>query len=216
MPDQDKEFNQRLLATFREEAEEHLRAITNGLVDLENAPVEERQGPIVENVFREAHSLKGAARAVNLGEIESVCQAVEGVFAKAKRNELVLGVDALDVLHRAMDKIGRLLAPSRSEGPVKGSVQSRDLIVRLEAVSRGSDSVEQPLPGDPGASPGPAEGGKEQSVRVPAEHLDRLLLQVEELVPASMGAEHRTAELRALTVEMAHWKREWAKVQFLA
>jgi len=31
-----------------------------------------------------------------------------------------------------------------------------------------------------------------------------------------MGAEHRTAELRALTVEMAHWKREWAKVQFLA
>ena len=37
MPGPDKEFQQRLLATFRGEAEEHVRAISRGLIDLENS-----------------------------------------------------------------------------------------------------------------------------------------------------------------------------------
>jgi len=85
------DFLSQLIATFRLEADEHLRAMISGLLALETAASPDEQTPIVEIIFREAHSLKGAARAVDLTEVEAVCQALEGVFAKMKRRELSLG-----------------------------------------------------------------------------------------------------------------------------
>jgi two-component system chemotaxis sensor kinase CheA len=84
MPEPDREFQQRLLTTFRGEAEEHVRAISGGLIDLENTPGVEERAPIVEKIFREAHSLKGAARAVDQQEIALVCQHPESVFSAMK------------------------------------------------------------------------------------------------------------------------------------
>ncbi|MGA2642936.1 MAG: Hpt domain-containing protein, partial [Spirochaetia bacterium] len=147
MPEPDREFQQRLLTTFRGEAEEHVRAISGGLIDLENTPRVEERAQIVEKIFREAHSLKGAARAVNLKEIETICQSMEGILAQAKRREIAITADALDVLHRAMDEIERLLMATRGERPEKGPSNAANLLSRLEAISRGSAAVE--LSGQP-------------------------------------------------------------------
>jgi two-component system chemotaxis sensor kinase CheA len=219
MPEPDKEFQQRLLTTFRGEAEEHVRAISGGLIDLENTPGVEERAPIVEKIFREAHSLKGAARAVNLKEIETICQSMEGVLARAKRREITLTADALDVLHRAMDEIERLLTGTRGERLEKGPPKTGNLLGKLDALSRGSAAVEQSGQPDVEVTLAPPETEKnvaEETVRVPVGQLDRVLLQVEELVPARMGAAHRSAELRELAREVPQWKREWAKVQFVA
>ena len=80
-----REFLERLLATFRVEAEEHLQAIASGLVELERLPSGPQQLAVLERVFRETHSLKGAARAVNQTAIEAVCQAAESVLSALKR-----------------------------------------------------------------------------------------------------------------------------------
>ena len=219
MPEPDREFQQRLLATFRGEAEEHVRAISRGLIDLENTPGVEERAPIVEKIFREAHSLKGAARAVNLKKIETICQSMEGVLARAKRREIALTADALDMLHGAMDEVEHLLLSTRGEPIQGGTLRSADLLGRLEATSRGSAAVEQS--GQPEVEttllrPETEKNVAEETVRVPVEQLDRLLLQVQELVPLSMGAAHRAAELRELVRDESQWKREWAKVQFVA
>ena len=58
----DQEFLRILLATFSVEAAEHIAALSSGLFELEKANTPERRAEIVETVFREAHSLKGAAR----------------------------------------------------------------------------------------------------------------------------------------------------------
>jgi two-component system chemotaxis sensor kinase CheA len=84
MGNDDAEFLKKLLATFGIEAEEHIAAIGSGLVELENASVQGRRMEILETIFREAHSLKGAARAVNLAKLESLCQSLESVFAGMK------------------------------------------------------------------------------------------------------------------------------------
>ena len=76
MAKKNDELLKKLLATFRVEADEHLRAMSSGLLALEKMPQGEERAALVEKVFREAHSLKGAARAVNLAEIESVCQSL--------------------------------------------------------------------------------------------------------------------------------------------
>jgi two-component system, chemotaxis family, sensor kinase CheA len=229
MPAADREFREKLLATFREEAAEHLGAISRGLIDLENAPVAEGRAPVIEKMFREAHSLKGASRAVNLKEIETVCQSLEGVFSRAKRGEVELNPEALDVMHEATDEIERLLQSTRGESAPGGTAWGSDLNGRLEAIRGNALPPDQSprTPADAGV-PGPAAGrpsaartlaerpSADETVRVPADMLDRLLLQVEELVPASMAVAHRSAELHELSRESSEWKREWGKVRLAA
>lgn len=53
--------------------EEHVTAISSGLVEVERASSPEQQMGIIESVFREAHSLKGATRAVTLVKTEAAC-----------------------------------------------------------------------------------------------------------------------------------------------
>jgi len=84
------DFTERLLSTFRVEADEHIRNITVGLIELEKGLESQVKAGIIETVFREAHSLKGAARAVSLGDIEVICQHLESVFSGLKRGEIVL------------------------------------------------------------------------------------------------------------------------------
>src|SRR3972149_12177516 len=107
MAKQNDEFLKKLLATFRVEADEHLRAMSSGLLELEKSPAGEQQTELVEKIFREAHSLKGAARAVNLTQIASVCQSLESVFAALKGRHLVVSAPLFDLLHHAIDAAGR-------------------------------------------------------------------------------------------------------------
>src|SRR2546428_4826936 len=103
----DQQFLQQLRAAFKIEAEEHAQAISSGLIELEKNPAAQAQ--IVEKIFREAHSLKGASRAVNRGDIESVCQAIESVFAVWKHGVANVPAESFDLLNRATDFVGRLI-----------------------------------------------------------------------------------------------------------
>src|SRR6266403_2205582 len=110
MSTQEDEFLKSLRATFRVEADEHLQAISAGLLALEKTPMPNDQHSLVETVFRAAHSLKGAARAVNFNEVESICQSLEDVFAAWKRKESNPSPQALDNLHRSLDAVTGILA----------------------------------------------------------------------------------------------------------
>ena len=217
MSEREPEFQKRLLETFRVEAEEHVRAISTGLTELEGIPETEERAPIVEKIFREAHSLKGAARAVNMKDVETICQSLEGVLARAKRTEIVLAANELDVLHSATDEIERLLLATRGGSVEQGRVQTEELLGRLDAISLGSGgqfpqpSLEVILP-----RPESEKASDEATVRVPTDQLDQLLLQVEELVPARWGAAHRSGGMEELTREVIRWKREWSKVEPIA
>ena len=112
MDQDDSEFLARLLETFRVEAEEHFEVLSNGLLELERDPDGEHL-PLVETLFREAHSLKGAARAVELGDIESVCQAMESVFAAWKRGEIGASAELFDALNEAVDALRESSAHGR-------------------------------------------------------------------------------------------------------
>jgi two-component system chemotaxis sensor kinase CheA len=102
-------FLRSLRATFKVEAAEHLQDIGAGLLELEKAAAPGEQLEIIEKVFRAAHSLKGAARAVNLTEIESLCQSLEELFAAWKRRESLPSPPTLDTAHRAVDTISEVL-----------------------------------------------------------------------------------------------------------
>ena len=110
MTKQNDDFQKRLLTTFRVEADEHLQAMSTELIELEKNPTADRYAEIIETVFREAHSLKGAARAVNLREIESVCQSLESVFAALKGKQLAVSPSLFDLMQEAIDNLSTLLS----------------------------------------------------------------------------------------------------------
>ena len=145
----------------------------------------------MEKVFREAHSLKGAARAVNLKEIETICQSLGRGLCPGKASRDRAHRRRAGRAARAMDEIERLLMGTRGERLEQGPPKTGDLLGRLEAISRGSTAVEQS--GQPDVEvalqrPETEKNIAEETVRVPVDQLDRLLLQVEELVPSQHGS----------------------------
>ena len=130
-------FLKKLRATFKIEADEHLQAISSGLLELKNKPDIQKQAAIMETIFREAHSLKGAARAVNLTDIEAVCQAVETVFSALKRKEIDPSPELFDTLHKAIDTIADLVSSSDRKETVPGKDAVSEIRRQLACLTAG-------------------------------------------------------------------------------
>lgn len=144
------DFMKKLMATFRVEAEEHLTAITDGLLELEKKPPAKRESDIIEAIFREAHSLKGAARSVSMASVEQICQALESVFADVKKGKKTLTTTMFDVLHRVIDHVAFMA--SFTGGAVDEEVNKR--FIQAEELLSGVESSDHDA-----ASATPAEQG---------------------------------------------------------
>jgi two-component system chemotaxis sensor kinase CheA len=114
--DDDEDFLLKLRAAFAVEAEEHLQAIAAGLLAVEKQrddggdDDDDRRRETIATVFREAHSLKGAARAVNASDVEAICQSLEGVLAAWKREDVRPTAEQLDPLHGALRALQKVMA----------------------------------------------------------------------------------------------------------
>jgi len=223
-----KEFRQRLLAAFKVEAQEHLLALSSGLIALESESTPEERATVVETVFREAHSLKGAARAIDQSEMESICQAIEGVFAAVKHGDSKLSAPVLDALNEAVDALGKRLstidgngANDRDRGVSSLSRSDADLLRRLDRAleDNGSTSVRPRRKAKAAAAPLPSpsgaltdKGAPANTVRIATAKLDAVLRQSEELLSAKLAASQLSAEIRDSITELETLKRERAKV----
>ncbi len=231
--DADNEFLKRLRGTFRIEAEEHVRAISAGLMELEKNPGVEKLAELVETVFREAHSLKGAARSVDLRDVEAVCQRLEGAFYALKRREIGLSTAMFDLFHRAVNAIAELILSAEGGAPADRS-NIRELMGQLAEIPRGAATAGEPEPEGPGQAVGTAPGenpdttptrddrhdtripdAKKQismkSVRIPTARLDPILLQAEEMIQVTMAAGQRVGELKEIDRSLVSWEAEWIK-----
>lgn len=216
MAKKNEEFLKRLLATFRNEADEHLTAMSSCLLELEKAPAGTRCAELVEIAFREAHSLKGAARAVNFVEIESACQALESVFA-AMKGGAQAGGPLFDLLHQLVKALGGLLAPDARD---TGKPALARLVRQIDAAMNELD-LKQSAPAAPRfrtglvvataaqTGPPPARPGQAIStVRIATAKLDAAMRQVEELFGARLAAAERARELREIAVALVARRKE--------
>lgn len=210
------DFLKKLLATFRIEADEHLAAISAGLIELEKTPAGRLWAKTVERIYRAAHSLKGAARAVNLVDIESLCHELESVFAALKDERVPASPPLFDLLQQALDALGGLLADDAKTGPHKSQLAA--LLRRLEALAKGeqAEPLAREIP-DLTAASVPEVGATATlgsvTIRVDTAKLDAVLRQAEELFAPRLAAGQRAIELRETAAALAVWKKERAKVQ---
>jgi two-component system chemotaxis sensor kinase CheA len=210
MVKKDNDFLKRLLLTFKVEAEEHVKNMLSGLMELEKAPAD-RQVEIIETMFREAHSLKGAARSVSIAEIESICQSLESVFSHLKGHEMSVSAKLLDVLHYAVDNLNRLLPSLERERTDEEKSNAAATIKALEGVLKGAPIPLQPLESEKVETilvkPASAE-----TVRISTSRLESLLLQTEELLSAKQAAGQIVSELREFDAGLSLWEEEWNKI----
>ena len=129
---EDEEFLRDLMETFRQDAEEHIGALSTALVELEAAGEGYAAHAPLEILLREAHSLKGAAAAVEYALMVSICQNVESVFSALKHAELQVTYPVVDALSECVDCLqGCLVAGEASmEGRVDAALE------RLAAVGK--------------------------------------------------------------------------------
>jgi len=97
--------NLSLLELFRVEAESQTAILTSGLLELERAPAPPQQ---LETLMRAAHSLKGAARIVNLQAAVLVAHAMEDCFVAAQNGQIQLRRKEVDALFRGVDLLTQI------------------------------------------------------------------------------------------------------------
>ena len=213
MSTQDDEFLQQLRAIFKLEAAEHLQAITAGLLELEKTPAPAEQREIVETVFRAAHSLKGAARAVDFTQIESLCQSLEDVFASWRQQQSAPSLDALDALHRSLDAMtAAMSAPQTASGapaPAPSARPAFDPPLPPPAVSEPTSAdMVPPAPHTPAKTLPP-----EETVRISVARLDARLVEAEEMLAVKLTFGQRVGDLGELAHRFETWRGEWAAVE---
>ena len=131
----DDDIMRQLRAIFKVEAAEHIQAMNRVLVVLEKNPEGEERAELLKEIFREAHSLKGAAGAADFGEVEATGHRLESVLGAAKAGEIELTADLCDVLYEAIDAASVIVEAAFEDRP--HGLDLPDLYARLKAAEEG-------------------------------------------------------------------------------
>ncbi|MCK9172290.1 MAG: Hpt domain-containing protein, partial [Desulfuromonas thiophila] len=94
---------------FSEEALEHLDVLEAGLLALEDDPGEQANQSMIDQLFRSAHSLKGAAALLKYQAISEIAHEVENLLEAIKLGTLHPGERLHDALLAAIDGMRTLL-----------------------------------------------------------------------------------------------------------
>ncbi len=226
-----EEFLRKLLATFQLEAEEHLRTLSANLVKLEKCDTREQQAEVIEAAFREAHSLKGAARAVNNVKIESLCQTLESMFAALRSKSIASSPGLLDPFHEVVDALMAVIFgdPGKPDSPPASAVA---------ALARADDKLPGDIPPAAGRERRKQKLSKQnnvaateasqqemiprkvevaaaftETVRISATKLNNIMLEAEEFIGMRLRTAQRATELRAMNVVLEGWERKWNKLR---
>jgi len=199
------DLRQELLAAFGIEHQDHLQAIRAAL-----AAVEQGQPFDLRDVFRRAHSLKGAARAVDLPVVEEMAHRLETVFSRVGDGSLPLGPETRAAVQLGLDGIEGYVAALRGDAPAAPPVAAQQALDRL------LDHAAPPSPAaapaePPVAAPAAAEpvGGAVEYLRVNAGQVEGLGGAVQALADALTGQAALGAGLRALEAEVRALRRDW-------
>jgi two-component system chemotaxis sensor kinase CheA len=106
--------DQELAGLFREESEEHLQNLDEGLLRLEKNP---RDGEVLQEVFRSAHSLKGASRMMEVFDVETLSHHFEDVLGSAAKGLATLSPATIERLYGALDALRALVRQAVTGAP---------------------------------------------------------------------------------------------------
>ncbi|GBE13928.1 gliding motility regulatory protein [bacterium BMS3Abin13] len=173
-----------MMDLFRQEAESHCATLSDNLLSLERKPTDPE---VLASLMRAAHSIKGAARIVDLPVVVELAHAMEDVFVAAQKGDILLGRDHIDILLKGVDLLTDLARQDENEAIawLKGREKAiASLVTACKSISTGQEvAAASPPPPQPREQvkikpemPPPEEAkAVDRALRVSAEGMNRLM-----------------------------------------
>ena len=178
---------QEIKEDFLVEAFEMIEQLDQDLVELESNP---EDLDLLNRIFRVAHTIKGSSSFLNFDILTRLTHNMEDVLNKARRDELKITPDVMDVVLHSIDLMKALLVAIRDNGTDANSgIEIDDTVVRLQAISNG---------GAPTAEDSPAPAPQAQSTESAPADSNNPLADEPELDYSKMSTEEVEAEIERL------------------
>lgn len=218
------DLRERLLQAFRIEHRDYIEGI-GAFLD-----AAEREGTVppraLDEMFRQAHSLKGAARAVGLPAVETVAHRVETLFDRIRTVGGALDAVAVALVRRALDAVEDEVASLDGSAPPPDTAP---LLAALDAHLGEAAPVPAPGPEKPAEPPAPVTGHDAagppagepvappqplaETMRVEVARFDRIMETAGELVSGQHQRDETVRALADLGRQIGELTAGWGKLR---
>lgn len=189
---------------FRAEGRDLLAQLDEALLRLERAAPPQR-GPIVEEMMRAAHNLKGSAGSIGLKATAELAHALESVL---REPQALAAAGVFDLLHQTLTALLGSLEDRRLNQPgvlALGALEQVLADLPGREPSAAAARAQAPAVALSSGAPAPqslAEVKAEESARIPLARLSELMLEVGEVSLRLQGAVERARPLKDLTQQL--------------
>lgn len=104
-------MDEALVSLFKNETREQLERFTEVLLQLEQNP--DKQGDVINELFRLAHNVKGSSGMMGLNELKEIMHQVENLFDGVRKTVVTLDMDKIDALIDFCDSVLKYIENGR-------------------------------------------------------------------------------------------------------
>lgn len=139
---------------FLDESHEHLQQLNDGLLSLEDN-MEDLS--VLNDIFRNAHTLKGMSATMGYNKIAELTHEMEDVLDLLRHEQLKLTEDIIDVLFKCLDSLEQMV-DNVGNGDPEDLIDVSDLVTKLSALSSGNPEALAAASEAPAAAPAAPAG----------------------------------------------------------
>ena len=151
-------------AMFVSETTEHLQAMNQGLVKIEQDHADK---DAIAEVFRNAHSIKGMAASMGYEPIRDLAHALEDLMDDFRQGARAISVEAMNLIFQGIDLLEGMVREAAEDKPF--SLPVAELVASIRAHRAGSPPAAAPAQAEkPAAEPLTAELPEEPALPRPA------------------------------------------------
>ena len=125
---------------FLDESHEHLQSLNDGLLGLEDNA---EDLSILNEIFRNAHTLKGMSATMGYNKIAELTHEMEDVLDMLRKEQLTVTGDIIDTLFKCIDSLEQMIN-NVANGDPEDLIDVSDLVSKLTGIMRGEKAPAAP------------------------------------------------------------------------
>ncbi|GAB6471678.1 chemotaxis protein CheA [Bacillus cereus] len=129
-------MEQEFISMFLEESQEHLQALNENVLKLENNP---EDITVVSEIFRSAHTFKGMAATMGFLDISNLTHEMENVLDSIRNNKMSVNSLVIDVIFECIDNLERMVVDIQDGG--QGHLDVSGTVNRLKQLLNGGSNI---------------------------------------------------------------------------
>ena len=122
---------------FLDESKEHLQSLNDGLLGLEDNA---QDLSILNEIFRNAHTLKGMSATMGYNKIAELTHEMEDVLDMLRKQQLPVTGDIIDTLFKCIDSLEQMIN-NVANGDPEDLIDVSNLVAKLSSILKGSPTT---------------------------------------------------------------------------